>query len=460
MRMLMKLATERFAFRFFWASTLLLVFCAGVVVGRYRVFPFQVFSLSKKGYDKLAILNWRKCSDYQFMKAKNARPEVVYTTPQACEGLNLVTRMTPEGAIVANVMDMDGKNLHQWSLDWFKIWPDAKHLPKNLVPQDEPGTMIHGAVLLENGNLVFNFDYLGLVCLDFQGNVVWRLPYMTHHSVTRADDGNLWVCGQIYRKTPKEQIPNLQLPFREDMLLEVTPEGKIKHEWSIVDLLLKNGKEGLLYMRGKNVRKPILTAGAFHLNDVEPFPARLKEGFFKKGDVLVSLRNVNTVFVFNRNDDKIKYLRTGSFVWQHDPDFVDGETISVFDNHPVDRSESRILLISAPSQKVTVFYEGTAEHPFYSDVMGKQQWLPNGNLLITESRHGRAFEIDRKGKIVWEYNNYVDKERVGLVTQATRLPPSYALLFGNSRLNSQASRSLELQEKVSIAEKSNGEIQR
>ena len=52
------------------------------------------------------------------------------------------------------------------------------------------------------------------------------------------------------------------------------------------------------------------------------------------------------------------------------------------------------------------YYEGTAAHPFYSGVMGKHQWLPNGNLLITESCNGRAFEIDRNGKIVLEYNNF------------------------------------------------------
>jgi hypothetical protein len=452
-----KCTTDRVAFHIFWVSALLLIFGGGVVVGRYQVFPFQIFTFAKKGYGQLVALNQHKRPEYLLPKAKNAHQEIVFDTPRACEGLNLVTRMSAEGAVLANVMDMDGKNLHQWTVDWFKIWPDAKHLPDNLVPQSRPGTMIDGAVLLENGNLVFNFEYLGLVCLDFEGNVVWRLPYLTHHSVSKADDGNLWVCGQINHTKPTERIPNLTLPSREDTLLEVTPDGKIKHEWSIVDLLRKNGKDGLLYMRDGGRESPTVNGGSFHLNDVEPFPSRLKEGFFKKGDVLVSLRNVNTVFVFNRNDDKIKYLRTGPFVWQHDPDFVDGDKISVFDNHPVDRSQSRILIISAPDQKVTVFYEGTAEHPFYTEILGKHQWLPNGNLLITEARHGRAFEIDRKGKIVWEYNNYVDEERVGLVTQATRLPPSYALLFDNSRLYAQALRSSKLHEKELMATKPKGE---
>lgn len=61
--------------------------------------------------------------------------------------------------------------------------------------------------------------------------------------------------------------------------------------------------------------------------------------------------------------------------------------------------------------------------------MGKHQWLPNGNLLITESRWGRTFELNRKGEIVWEYNNYVEPQIVGLVEEVQRLPFAHASLF-------------------------------
>ena len=131
------------------------------------------------------------------------------------------------------IMDMDGKTLHQWIIDWFKIWPDAKHVPDRLLPKSPPGTHVHGAVLMENGDLVFNFEHLGLVRLDRQGKVVWRLPYQTHHSIDRDDDGNLWVCGQKEHTEPSDRFPNQIPPFVEDTILEVTPEGKIVREWSV-----------------------------------------------------------------------------------------------------------------------------------------------------------------------------------------------------------------------------------
>ena len=58
--------------------------------------------------------------------------------------------------------------------------------------------------------------------------------------------------------------------------------------------------------------------------------------------------------------------------------------------------------------------------------MGKKQWLPNGNLLVTEATKGRAFEIDKKGKIVWQNVNLVeDGKLAGLISEAQRLPPSH-----------------------------------
>jgi hypothetical protein len=433
----MSFMSDRVAYRVFLASVVLLAFGWGAVAGRYRIFPFQVLSLAVKGYKQLVALRSPKDTEFVFARAKDAHPATVYNTPQACEGVNLITRMAAGGVITASVTDLDGKCLHEWTLDWFKIWPDANHVPSQQLPKERPGAMIDGAVLLENGNLIFNFDYLGLVCVDFDANVVWRLPYVTHHSVTRADDGNLWVCGQRLQTKPAAQVSSVRMPFTEDTLLEVTPDGKIKREWSIIDLLTKNGRQGLVYM-GTKSGTPTVSGGSFHLNDVEPFPARLKEGFFKKGDVLVSLRNINTVFVFNQNDDKIKFLRTGSFVWQHDPDFIDGDRFSILDNHPLDNCQSRILVVSASKKTVTTYYEGTPEHPFSTKIMGKHQWLPNGNLLITEAQRGRIFEVDPKGTIVWEYNNDVSEKQVGLVTEAMRLPISFALLFRNSQLHAKA----------------------
>ncbi|MDD5173961.1 MAG: arylsulfotransferase family protein [Candidatus Omnitrophica bacterium] len=355
----------------------------------------------------------------------------IYNSGQACEGLNLVVSITGDKENSIVVMDLNGKVIHRWIVDWFKIWPDAKHVPKASLPKSLPGTSVHGIVLMDNGDLIFNFERLGLVRMDIRGRVIWRLPYRTHHSVFKDDDGNLWVCGFKEHLVPDARFPGFSPPFHEDTILVVSPEGVIIQEWSVPEILRKNDLAGLLYMPSAVASNTSLDR--LHLNDVEPFPANLKEGFFKKGDVLVSLRNINTVFVFNRESQKIGFIMTGKFVKQHDPNFIDGNSFSLFDNNRISSKledfQSRILIVSAPENTVRVFFEGSSKTPFRSETSGKHMWLPNGNLLITETDQGRAFEINPRGEVVWEYINYIGGGKAGGVAEVRRLSPEYIRLF-------------------------------
>lgn len=431
----MKSSEDRFAQRMFWLSAALLVFGYGAAVGKYQVFPYRVFALAMEGLQ--AVRTSSAVGDklaWYYSEVREPRPPAIRNTGGAQPGLNLVTRFAADNQIAIDVMDLDGNTVHRWNADWFTVWPDATHLSEKRIPKSRPGGHAHGAVILDDGDLVFNYDHLGLVRLDRDGGVVWRLPYQTHHSVHLHDNGNLWVCGQRVRKNRNRQIPARELPHDEYTILEVTPGGEVVHEWSVQELLQKE-RPGLFYMGGPD-HHPLVRDDRLHLNDVEPFPSDMQEGFFKHGDVLVSMRNVNTVFVFNRDTNEIKFISTGSFVWQHDPDFIDGNTISVFDNNrkkaPDARyRQSRIVVMNAEG-RADVYYEGTAQAPFYTDIMGKHQWLDNGNVLITSSKEGRAFEINPDGETVWEYYNYVDDGVIGIVEEVQRLPAKHTPLFKGS----------------------------
>jgi hypothetical protein len=367
-----------------------------------------------------------------------------YLPEAAYPGLNLVTAVEADNHLAAYIMDMRGKIIHSWEVDWFKVWPDATHLPERAVPKQRPGTHIHGAVVLDDGDIVYNYEHLGLVRLDLCGDVVWRLPYRTHHSIHRDDDGDLWVSAQINRDGDTTGYPNYEPEFVEPIILEVSEDGEIKSEISVLELLRKNGLNGLLYMSTLKQRDTSVKGDTMHLNDVEPFSSTMLPGVFAPGDVLVSLRNIHTVFVFTVATRKIKHVWTGDFVRQHDPDFVDGNTISVLDNNNIDSEaggqQSRILLLSAASGERTVYYEGSDDTPFYTDIMGKTQWLPNGNLLISEAMKGRAFEIDRDGRIVWEYVNLVGDGYAGLMEEVQRLPERMNETYSESNISAKCAK--------------------
>ena len=424
--------SQRFSLISFIFSSALIVFNIGYFVREHKLFPYQLYQEAAAGWEKISKGNSEQLPWYYIRKTEPFAE--VSSDSKPYPGLTLVTKMGADRQIVAEIIDLEGNTVHEWNLDWFEIWGDAKHLPEQDIPKEKPGTNIHGAIITENGDLIFNFESLGLVRLDRSNKVVWRLPYQTHHSIHPDDSGNLWVSGSKYYTEANSNYPHITPPFYEETLLEVTPEGKIVRELSIGEILRKNGYEGLLYQgsltnestRIKGDGSRLGNSDLLHLNDIEPFSAKLGEGFFKQGDIIVSLRNINTVFVFNVESEEIKYISIGQFIRQHDPDFIDGNTFSVFDNNnngnpDAAQRQSRIAIVSAPDNTVTTYYTGTEDKPFFTNVMGKHQWLPNGNLLLTESKRGRGFEVNKQGEIVWQYVNYVDRDIVGIVSEVQRL---------------------------------------
>jgi Arylsulfotransferase (ASST) len=400
-------------------------FAYGVIVQRFALFPYTIVREAEKGAREMHNIFMGKLPWY-YRYADRTETVIVHRPSAFSAGLTLVSGLTKEGEIEVKVIRRNGEALHRWHIDWL----DRSWLKRLL---RRPATHIHGIALLPNGDLVFNLERLGLVRVGLCGNVVWRLSYQTHHALHVDETGNIWVAGQkqINRRSPTR--PNHRPPFVEFTVLEVTPEGKILREISIPELLIKNELPGLLYLSATDNWSTEVSGDTLHLNDVEVFPSHVQSDVFARGDVMISLRNINAVMVFNPDTLHIKYLSIGQVVRQHDPDFVDGDRISIFDNNNVapesQGPQSRIVVLSATHEHVQVMYAGSDQQPFYTDIMGKHQWLPNGNLLITESTKGHAFEIDRAGELVWEYFNVADPGRVALLDEAQRLPSFFTRSF-------------------------------
>jgi hypothetical protein len=168
-----------------------------------------------------------------------------------------------------------------------------------------------------------------------------------------------------------------------------------------------------------------------HLNDIELLSPEMAAAFpqFEAGDVMISLRNLNTVLVYDPKTKKIKWHQGGPFVWQHDPDFLASGKISIFDNRTSNDmgavlGGSRILELDPLSGSVNEIYAPGASI-FFTPILGKQQQLDNGNYLVTEGTQGRVFEIDRTGKLVWEFTNYWDEDEIVWIEEGTRYPREY-----------------------------------
>ena len=406
----------------------LFAFAYGFAVNKYRLFPYDLaieFETALKWTASQAPGN----SAWYYQETSRTQMITAGAEQTPADNLNLITSVIENNTLSQRIIDMSGQLVHEWRIDWFELWPDAQHLPKSDIPKTRPGTHIHGTALFPDGDIVFNFEQLGTVRMNACGEVLWKLPYRTHHSIFTDDDGNLWLSAQRTSTEVLPLYPKHLPPVREPVVLQISPDGDVLQEISVMELLDKNGLRALLQMRADSITN-IVRGDTLHLNDVEIFSADMQEGFFAHGDILISLRNINTVLVFDPDSLEIKFIKTGGFVRQHDPDFIDGNTVSLFDNNnigpPGFGQQSRILLLNANSGELVTYFSGNESIPFYTDIMGKHQWLANGELLITDSKNGRAFQLDKNRKLVWEFINLLDDGRVGIVEEVQRLPAEAA----------------------------------
>ncbi len=98
----------------------------------------------------------------------------------------------------------DGKIITRWTMRFSEIFPDPDHLLHP--PATDWNTYIHGACLLPDGSVVFNFEYGGLVKLDRAGNVVWTLPRETHHSLERAEKADSRCAGDDGKRMSRSPV--------------------------------------------------------------------------------------------------------------------------------------------------------------------------------------------------------------------------------------------------------------
>lgn len=430
MRGYLHIQREYLSKRIFILATIALVFCYGVLVGRFKIFPYQIFHKASAGLQRLLDETGVSHTVWGYRDIPedlNGR-QITFLKGKAYPGLNLISEMGKNYSLIVKLATLEGKVLHTWDLNCFEIWSDFTHLDQNTRPKQEPGTFVHGMVLMPDGSLIFNHEFVGLTRISKSNEVLWQVPYLTHHSLHLHEDGTLWACGKKYSNSIDGFTNDKPAKWRYTFL-QLSTDGEVLNEWIVQEVLLESGYSGIIDMlQGKGGHQ-----NEFHMNDVEPIPDSLAGAAFDKGDVVVSLRDINTVFVYNRYSKVIRYMVSGKFVRQHDPDFIDPYSISIFDNkngaYAPGAQKSRIIRYYPLQDSFVTSFEGNESFKFMTSQAGKHQYLPNGNILISETRRGRGFEIDSQGELVWEYINQIGENEIGYVVEVQRVPEFMGSIF-------------------------------
>jgi hypothetical protein len=336
----------------------------------------------------------------------------------------------------------NGEIIARWPVVFSKIFPDASHMHEQ--PTTDWNIDTHGALILSDGSVVFNFEYGGLVKIDRCGKILWTLAKPTHHSVEMAEDGGFWVPGRrIYSRGVTSPFPPFTPPFNEDTILKVSDKGAVIFEISVPKLFFDNGLEAILTASGEEIgHNRRWDHEIVHLNKIAVLKTDLAADFplFEAGDLLLSLRQCNMLMVIDPATETVKWWHIGPWLRQHDPEFIPGGKFLIFNNNSYIASYgtesqsvsnldipriSNIIEYNPVTLEHKVIYGENKDQELLSVIRGKLEYTSRGGLLITEFEGGRVLETDADGQIIWEYINRYSLAEVAEITESRIYPKSY-----------------------------------
>jgi len=319
-------------------------------------------------------------------------------------------------AAEAVLMRPDGRVLHRWACPLRRLWPDLAADPGNARLE-----YWRRAYLYPNGDLLGIYEGLGLVKLDAGSHVLWSYRGGIHHDLFVTADGRIWVLDREGKVVPRI---NPEKGILEDMVTVLDPRGHPVEKISILESFERSPYASLL-------RRMERSGDVFHTNTLEVLAGRFagRGPAFQKGNLLISVLKLDTLAVLDPVRRTIVWARTGPWRRQHQPTFLDNGDLLLFDNLGAGGERSRVLEIDPRSGAVRWQYGGTPGADLFSKTLGSCQRLPNGNTLITESENGRALEVTRGGRVVWEFNSPhragEHGELVAVLFEMIRLPADF-----------------------------------
>lgn len=398
---------ERLPFLLFIFSLVCFAFLYGVAASYWALPPAkQIESAYSSAMDFLHY--WK--NDLDIAPTRNLVPAypgakrfVMYDKSKVTPGTVLISGLTwgRSAYFGAILLDSEGHELHYWPIDFNAL--SAARRPENI--------FLHGLAVFPDGTLIVDSDGGDILAkIGPCGRRIWvdKGPYS--HVVSRSYDGTVW-------------------SWRGDHIVQTdVATGRTVKSISLEkDVIDAHGLQGVFLIRTReDEHKLVFMNDPFHENHVEVLSPKMAKAFpqFSVGDILVSLRNLNLVGVLDGKTYALKWHQIGPWYRQHDVHFQADGSISILNNN-MTQDHSEIVKIYPRTGEYKVLFRGSDRAPFYTWRRGKQQILANGDVLVTETEHGRVFEVDPQGKLVWEFNNIYDKTRNGVVNKAIHLPPGF-----------------------------------
>ncbi|HTU89465.1 MAG TPA: arylsulfotransferase family protein [Gemmataceae bacterium] len=360
------------------------------------------------------------------------RGEVVADNAEkTCDGFTLYT-MT--GKAQATLIDMRGNVVHHWQMPFSRVWPHPSHVKD---PLDDDQIHWFGCYLYGNGDLlaIYHADGdtpygYGLVKLDKDSKLLWAYPGRVHHDIDVDEDGVLYTLTHKLFREPSADLDFFPSPYLTDFLVVLSPDGRELENIPLAQAFAKSpyaltlvslasvsklmvssnrpkSKTAPPPASARMLRPPAppqeLKYDVLHANSVKVLKRARAAKFplFQPGQVLLSLRNLDTIAVLDRPTRSIVWAARGIWRAQHDAEFLDNGRLFLYDNCGQE-SRSRLLEYDLRTQATPWSYSNENSTSFQALYRGGKQRLPNGNTLIVDPDDRRLLEVTRSKELVWE----------------------------------------------------------
>jgi hypothetical protein len=276
--------------------------------------------------------------------------------------------------------------------------------------------------LSKDGTLTYMFPWNDLVTIDLKtGEEKWRVRGAFHHSIEPDANGNLWVCGAVQPESISDQNSkkhHSNKVFEDQALVKVSPSGKILQVISVADLILNSGLEYLLY----GSSNPNVNFDPIHLNQITPILS--DSGVFKKGQILVSLRNISTILLIDPDSQSVVWHGSGNWMNQHCGMPVGPSTFSVLDNHSFASGEywlnsawrTRIVTHNIETGRASeIRVNDESPRDFHIPIEGRALPVSPNHWMIEDCLNGTIMIFGNQ-KLVFKWSNLYPDGTVGITS--------------------------------------------
>ncbi|MDA3921385.1 MAG: aryl-sulfate sulfotransferase [Salinisphaera sp.] len=404
---------DRIGFAAFVAAWLFLAFLAGSFIVLAQIWPYKFLDNAYRAGWALVAQKQTIDDPYtqtdQWRKARTDQRGVTINNHARAD--NGYTLYTQGGDTSAYLIDMQGKLVHKWHMDYSRLWHTT---PDGREAQPDKLMYFRKAVMYPNGDLLAIFIAAGdtpwgygLVKLDADSHVIWKYHGATHHDLYLSKDNRVFVLTHQYNNNPVPGFRNLKTPWLDDFVVELDGRtGKVLKKISVFDAFWNSPYQSIV-----GAVPSFAMDDPLHTNSVQYLGPELARHFAPAhghaNQVLLSTRHAGAAILLDLDSGKVTWALQGSWHGQHSMSVLPNGHLDVFDNYGNYQTHnmSRLLEVDPTNDKIVWQYEGSKQNPFSNLLRGSLYTLANGDRLATETDGGRIFEVAPDGDIVWEFIN-------------------------------------------------------